>query len=301
MSLPQKRVTSVVIQTKKGEFCFKPRVIIDSSGDADVVFHAGGDFSIGREEDGLTQPSTLNFRMGNVSRLAPKGFYIGKKIKAEKVKGNPLTPRDNCLMFSTPNSTEWHFNQTRVAGFDFTDPLAMTQAELEGRRQAERMIRFLRKKIPGYRNSTVVGLGTQLGVRETRRIQGDYTLTEEDLLNCNQFPDRITLGNYDIDIHDPKGTASTLIKRIPRGKFYSIPYRSLIPRGLANVIVAGRPISATHVAHSSIRIMPICAGMGHAAGVAAVLTIQNANTLQFREIDINQLQQKLREQNAILE
>jgi hypothetical protein len=296
-----KRITSVVIQTKKGEIVFEPRVIIDCSGDADVVFHAGGDYSIGREEDGLTQPSTLNFRMGNVSRLAPGRYFIGKKIKAEKAKGNPLTPRNDCLMFSTPNNTEWHFNQTRVAGFDFTDPIAMTQAELEGRRQAERMIRFLRQKIPGYRKSTVVGLATQLGVRETRRIQGDYMLTEEDLLNCIQFPDRVTLGNYAIDIHDPKGTASTLIKRIPEGKFYSIPYRSLIPRGLTNVIVAGRPISATHVAHSAIRIMPICAGMGHAAGIAATLTIRNENTLQFREIDINQLQKILREQNAILE
>jgi len=295
-----KVVESVDIQTKAGTIRAKARYFIDATGDADIVFHAGGDVQMGREGDGLVQPATLNFRMGHLGIIRPARVQIAMKIKQEKARGNPLTPRDDCLAFNAGNG-QLHFNQTRVAGFNFTDPAAMTAAEIEGRKQARRFIDFLRGKVQGFKHAVVEGLGTQLGVRETRRIVGEHVLTEQELLGCEQFPDRIALGNYPVDIHDPKGSASTDIRRIPEGKWYSIPYRSLVPKGLSNVLVAGRPISATHVAHSATRVMPICAVIGHAAGVAVGLASKKDTPLAMKDVRVDEIQSILRQQGAVLE
>nr|MDO8113652.1 FAD-dependent oxidoreductase [Candidatus Sigynarchaeota archaeon] len=299
-SIDAKKIVSETIQTKAGSIHATAKWYIDATGNADIVFHAGGKWVMGRESDGLVQPATLNFRVGNIGMLAPNRQIIGVKIKTEKKAGNPLTPRDNCLAFDAGHH-QLHFNQTRVAGFDFTDPFAMTAAEIEGRKQASRFIHFLRDKIPGYKRSTVVDLGTELGLRETRRIVGEYVLTEQDLLDCKQFPDRIGLGNYSIDIHDPKGTANTDIRHIPAGKWYSIPFRSLIPKDISNLLVAGRPISATHVAHSAIRILPTCSAIGHAAGVAAGLIAQANSSGTFKDLLVAKIQSLLRDQGAVLE
>ncbi|MEX2718493.1 MAG: FAD-dependent oxidoreductase [Candidatus Sigynarchaeum springense] len=295
-----KRVESADVQTKAGTIKASARYFIDATGDADIVFHAGGEVQVGRESDGLVQPATLNFRMGHLGIMRPARIQIAMKIRQEKSRGNPLTPRDDCLAFDAGNG-RLHFNQTRVAGFDFTDPAAMTAAEIEGRKQARRFIDFLRGKVPGFKHAVVEGLGTQLGVRETRRIVGEHVLTEHELRGCEQFPDRIALGNYPVDIHDPKGSASTDIRRIPAGKWYSIPYRCLVPRGISNVLVAGRPVSATHVAHSAIRVMPICAVIGHAAGVAVGLASKHDANIALKDVPIGEIQDILRQQGAVLE
>lgn len=300
----EKHITKIIAQTKAGSIEFHPRLVIDASGDGDVLYHAGAEFILGRESDNLTQPGTLNFRLGNIGWTAPPRTFIMNAMKKAKANGNPLTPRDNILAFMTPNRHELHYNQTRVAQYDFTDPFQMTQAEIEGRRQAERFILFLRNKIRGFKHSSVVGLGNQLGIRETRHFLGDYVLTENDIESFTMFPDRICLGNYPIDIHDPKGSALTDCRRIPPGKYYSIPYRSLIPKNFSNVLIAGRPISASHVAHSAIRVMPICSAIGHGAGVAAGLLFEklgkDENT-SFRNVDINVLQTTLRNQHAVID
>ena len=119
-------------------------------------------------------------------------------------------------------------------------------------------------------------------------------------IKCTKFDDRIVLGNYPIDIHDPKGSASTDLRHIPKNEWYSIPYRSLVPKTLSNCIVAGRPISSTHVAHSAIRVMPICSGIGHAAGVAIGLCAKE-NLHDVREVNVSALQNELKNQNAVLD
>lgn len=296
-----KKIEEIIAQTKRGPITFLPRVVIDGTGDADVAFHAGVEFALGRDGDHLMQPATLMFRMAHVGVLAPTGRGIGRLVRKEKQSGNPLTPRDDCLTFIGIDHRERHFNQTRVAGLDFTDPFEMTKAEIEGRTQAERFIRFLRKKVRGYHGSTVASIGTQLGVRESRRIIGEYLLTEQDLLQCTQFPDRIALGNYPIDIHDPQGSHTTVIRRIPAGKWYSIPYRSLVPKGVGNLLVTGRPISATHEAHAAIRIMPICSALGHAAGCAAGMILKENKGCAFKDVNVANLHAVLRAQGAILD
>ncbi len=300
-------VAKITAQTKAGSIDIIPKAVIDATGDADIVYHAGGPVVMGREEDGLVQPATLNFRIGNIdpehSAPAFSGFYrkeIMDAMAIEKQRGNALTPRDDCLMF-TAGQNQFHFNQTRVAGFDFTDPLQRTAAEIEGRKQAERFIRFLKEKIEGYENATVVGLGTELGLRETRRIVGEHVLTENELIDCTGHDDRVALGNYSIDIHDPKGTATTHIRHVPEGKWYSIPYGCLVPMEIDNVIVAGRPISTTHVAHSATRVMPTCSAIGHAAGVAAGMLASSPATKAFRDVDVKAIQATLRAQGAVLE
>jgi hypothetical protein len=294
-------ISNITVQTKAGPILYQPRLVIDATGDADVAFHAGVECRVGREGDGLVQPATLMFRIGHVGTIANTRGQIAKLMRKEKQAGNPLTPRDDLLMFLGPNAHEFHFNQTRVGGFDFTDPFEMTKAEIEGRAQAERFIRFLREKVKGYRGSTVSSVGTQLGLRESRRIVGEYLLTEDDLMQCVQFPDRVALGNYPVDIHDPTGAAATTIHSIPKGKFYSIPYRALVPQGFDNLLVTGRPISASHEAHAAIRIMPICSSLGHAAGCAAGLLYQESSGTPFRSLDISALQAILRAQGAVLE
>lgn len=294
------KISKLYIQTKMGEVHLFPSIVIDCTGDADIIFHAGGEYKIGRESDGLTQPATTNFRIGNIQPLFISRSKIKKLIVEEKQKGNPLTPRDDCLMFYA-GPRERHFNQTRVAGYNFTDPFDLTKAEIEGRTQAHNFIQFLRKKVRGFKKSTIMSMGSQIGVRESRRIIGEYILTEKDILNCVKFEDRIGLGNYPVDIHDPKGSAQTQIIRIPQGDWYTIPYRSLIPIKITNTLTAGRPISSDHVAHSAIRVMPICAVMGHAAGIAAGIKFSEYPYKPFKEIPINKIQMELRNQKAILE
>ncbi|MHA1699178.1 MAG: FAD-dependent oxidoreductase, partial [Promethearchaeota archaeon] len=298
----KKVIKHVIVQTKDGPLIFSVKGVIDATGDADIIYHAGGQWRMGREAQGdsLVQPATLNFRMGNVGPIIPPRSLITKLIKREKARGNEITPRGNCLMFKAARR-ELHFNQTRVAGYDFTNPFDISKAEIEGRSQVERFVQFLRNKVSGFKKSNVVCIGTQLGIRETRRIVGEYLLTEDDIISCRLFKDRIALANYPIDIHDPTGGPETIIKHIPRGKYYSIPFRCLIPKNILNTLVAGRPISATHVAHSAIRIMPTCSAIGHAAGVAMALALSRNKTIEMNKVSIDEIQQTLRSQKAILD
>jgi hypothetical protein len=175
--------------------------------------------------------------------------------------------------------------------------LDLTAAEVEGRRQAEQFVRFLRNYAPGYEHAYLLQTGTQIGVRETRRILGDYVLTKDDVLECRKFEDGICRARYVIDIHNPAGTG-TVIMSLPEHEWYEIPYRCLLPRGSDNLLVSGRCISADHAAHSSLRVMPIAAAIGEAAGTAAALSIQH--NLKPRALPASALRDQLVRQGANL-
>ena len=140
------------------------------------------------------------------------------------------------------------------------------------------LYRFLKENIPGFEKSSLVSSAPQIGVRESRRLVGEYVLTAEDLLSCTKFEDSVARGIYNIDIHNPKGEGTTL-KAIPRGDYYTVPLRSLIPVEIKNLAVCGRPISATHEAHSAIRVMPIAASVGHGAGILCALALNTGDDL----------------------
>jgi hypothetical protein len=182
---------------------------------------------------------------------------------------------------------------TRVAGVDPTDPDALAAAEMESRRQAFEYMRFLRDKVPGYERAELGGLAVQIGVRESRRIKGDYWLTREDVLAARKFPDAIARCGAPIEEHHAGG--DTVWEYLPEGETVDIPYRALLPQGLENLIVAGRCLSASHAAHASIRSIGQCMAMGQAAGVAAAL----APGGDLRRLDIAVLRERLATLGAI--
>jgi hypothetical protein len=183
---------------------------------------------------------------------------------------------------------------TRVLGTDVWD---LSYAEWMSRRQMRQIAEFLRRYVPGFENAYVMQSGVNVGVRETRRIVGDYQLTAEDVLSARRFDDAIARGAYPLDIHNPKGSG-TVLKRLPPGEAYDIPLRSLMPKNTEGLIVAGRCISGTHEAHSSYRVMPIVMATGHAAGVAAALAARRS--ARPRQIPVEEIQRELVRQGASL-
>jgi hypothetical protein len=152
------------------------------------------------------------------------------------------------------------------------------------------LVTFLKKDVPGFENAYLQMTAPQIGVRESRRVVGEYMLTADDCLTARKFPDSITRGSYCVDIHNPTGSGTT-IKQIPPGDWYEIPYRCLVPLHIRNLLIGARSISATHEAHSAIRVMPIVIGIGQAAGAAAGLSVKHS--LEPRQLSVHELQQEL--------
>lgn len=291
-------IEALEIAGKSGKRWARAKVFVDATGDADVAFMAGARCEQGREEDGLTQPCTLNFRVCNVDmQRIPDRAERDRLYSAAKAEGRLDCPRENVLMFFTTRDGEIHFNQTRINRIDGTSSEDLTAAEIEGRRQAWQFLEFLRRDVPGFEKAEMLVSGPQIGIRESRRVIGDYVLTGDDVLSGRKFPDVIARGSYSIDIHSPTGSG-TLIRHLKPGESYDIPYRCLVPKGVENLLTAGRPISATHEAHSSLRIMPICLAIGQAAGTAAALSIREG--VSPRTLDVSLLQATLRAQGANL-
>jgi FAD dependent oxidoreductase len=183
---------------------------------------------------------------------------------------------------------------TRVLGTEVWD---LTYAEWQSRRQMRQIAAFLRRYVPGFEQAYVAQSGVNIGVRETRRILGDYQLTAADVLEARKFDDVIARASYPIDIHNPTGSG-TILQRLPPGEAYDIPLRCLLPQGVEHLIVAGRCISGSHEAHSSYRVMPIAMATGQGAGVCAALAARTGKTP--RQVPAAHVQQELKRQGANL-
>jgi len=291
-------IQAVQVATKCGVLRFEAQYFVDCTGDADLAVMAGCPFHLGRE-DGLCQPMTLCFRIGNIDiptfdKNRPLMQKLYKQFQAE---GKIKNPRENVLLFYTHVDGMLHFNTTRVIKLDPTNPFDVTNAEMMAREQMFELYYFLRDNIPGCEKSQLLYSAGEIGVRESRMIDGEYLLNQDDLINCVKFEDRIAAGNYDIDIHNPEGTGTSHYYFAP-GTWYTIPYRSLLPKNTNNLLVAGRCISTTHEAQASIRIMPIVTTLGHAAGVAAGLA--NKAGVGVKDIDVKQLQNQLEAEGAFI-
>ncbi|MBE6657448.1 MAG: FAD-dependent oxidoreductase [Ruminococcaceae bacterium] len=287
-------INSVSVTTKAGVLTFSAKMFIDCTGDADLCVMAGIPTMLGREKDNLCQPMTLCFRVCNVDK---KAFFAARdtwqtKYLEWQAAGKITNPRENILVFDHPIEGVLHFNTTRIVKHNPVDPFDVTKAEMEARRQVIELMNFFREEqIPGMENARLVYTAPYIGVRESRMLIGDYVLTGNDLVACTKFDDAIAAGNYDIDIHNPEGSGTSHYY-FPEGTWYTIPYRSLIPRAADcdNLLVGGRCISCDHEAQASIRIMPICATTGEAAGIGASVaidggtTVQNADTAKIQAI-----------------
>ena len=268
-------ITHVTTESKSGTETWTADLFIDCTGDADLAFRAGVPCDQGRDEDHLTQPMTLNFRMANVDLdRMPPGDEINRLYDAAKAQQRVTCPRENVLFFHTLQPDVIHFNTTRVTGLSGVDAGDLTSAEIEARRQTHELVRFLLADVSGFEHAYLQQTAAQIGPRETRRIRGRYTLTADDVLSARKFPDAVARSTYPIDIHNPAG-GGTVIRAVPKGDYYEIPYRCLLPLEIDNLLVAGRCISATHEAQASLRVMPQCFAMGEAAGLAATLALHH--------------------------
>jgi glycine/D-amino acid oxidase-like deaminating enzyme len=291
----QARLAGVVAVNKSGFFRLLADTIIDASGDGDVAALSGAPFESAK--DGPIQSLTTTFKLINVD--VERALQVKKadlQALMESANGYDL-PRKEGSVHITPLANVMATNMTRVIGFDPTDTQQLSKAEIEGRRQALEYARFLIERVPGYENARLGGLSTQIGVRESRRIHGEYRLSRADVLAARKFDDAIAVCGAPIEEHH--AGQDTRWEYLPDGDTYQIPYRALLPLGVENLLVAGRCLSADHDAHASVRSMGQCMAMGQAVGLSAVLSIRSNKSP--REVDIRMVQEVLRSVGAILE
>ncbi len=298
------RIVGVVISTKRGFARIAARRFIDASGDADLCHLAGLPY----EKAGETEPAqtlTTTFRMSNVDlaayeRAGGKKFLMRAMSDAVDRGTHPL-PRKSGSLHAMNAHGCISTVAVRVADVDATDFEQLTQAEQAGRRQAFVYERFFRDCVPGFAASNIIGLSHQIGVRETRRVYGEYRLTKADCLSVARFDDRVLLCGAPIEDHraTKDGGEETVWGYVPGGAAYDVPYRTLVPRGRDELWVAGRCFSATHDAHASCRSMAQTMAMGQAAGTAAALA--HAGNHGAREVSVSELQAQLRSGGAVLE
>lgn len=294
--MKENEIKGVITGGKSSDIKIFSKITIDATGDGDIAGFSGALYGEGRETDGLVQPMTLMFKVAGIDvTKMPSRDEINKIYAEEKKEFNIRSPRENLLWFETTKDGELHFNSTRVVKVSGTSVFDLTKAEIEARKQVESIFEFLKNRITGFENSYVSQVASQIGVRESRRIIGDYVLNEEDIIAGTKFDDPIAKGNYPIDIHSPSGGGTRFTKLGP-AVYYEIPYRCLIPKKIDNLIVTGRAISTTHEALSSIRIMPTCFALGQAAGAAAAIAIKK--NIKPRAVDYQDLRKILNEQNA---
>lgn len=282
---------------KSGEQSFEADYFIDATGDGDLSVLAGCPYVLGREPDHLCQPMTLCFRISGVDTEAVWGMgaQIDEKYKQFREEGKIKNPREDVLKFRHVADGVVHFNSTRIVKKCPVDVFDLSYAEREARKQMYELYTFLKENFEPFKNSVLLASAPEIGVRESRMIQGEYVLNVEDLKNCTKFEDAIAASNYDIDIHNPEGSGTSHYY-FEDGQYYTIPYRCLQPKGAENLLTAGRCISSTHEAQASYRIMPVCCSLGQAAGTAAALACKQK--IGVKMVDVKQLQKILKENGA---
>jgi hypothetical protein len=312
-------ITGVLVSSKRGIERIDGKVIIDCTGDGDVAVTAGVPYEMGNQELGLIQPVTMFFHICNTDEEKMEAdiqaninnFYRKNGVNyrsfhwrvAEavsngewEVDGKPFN-RVALGLFRMPKPDEWCVNVSRITGIDATDPESLTKAEIEGRKQVQMIFNMIRKYVPGCENAKIKASGSHVGVRETRHIAGDYRLVAEDLLQGKVPEDAILLAANSVDVHGRFGPASNEYTPIT-GDYYGVPYRSLIAKGVKNLLLAGRNVSADSTAAGAIRVMPPCMGMGQASGTAAALAVKKGVTP--REVDAQELRAVLKANGAHL-
>lgn len=306
------KIKEITVCGKGGSVCVEADVFIDCTGDADLAALGGAGFEYG--SDGRVQGMTLCFRLAGVDG---RRFLDYKKTSGED--GNLHLAAARAKENHEFPSGESHvatfaLQSMEIAGVNFghsfekspLDIAELTQAEVESRRRLPELVQFFQKYVPGMEHCYVAASGPAIGVRETRRIRGEYQLTKEDYLQRRQFEDTIARYAYPIDVHAEsrevaetgKGDGDYISTAYLPGESYTIPYRALLPKDLENVLVAGRSVSSDRAVNGSVRVAPACFAMGQAAGTAAALSIRE--NCSVKKIDIHKLRALLLGQGACL-
>lgn len=301
------RVSELLLATKAGLRKMAGNVVIDTSGDADVCHFAGFRYELAGELE-PAQTLTTTFKMVNVDIKRRKEISKAELtvlMRAASQSGDYALPRLEGSDHITPVDNMTATIMTRLPSFErrgvlvvnATDPELLSAGEMSGREQALEYVRFLRERVPGYENAQLSTFSSQIGVRETRRVVGDYWLDREDVLSARQFDDQVALCGAPIEDHHDG--ADTTWAYLPDGATVGVPYRTLVVRDAHNVLVAGRCFSASHDAQASVRSMAQCMAMGQAVGFAAALAVASGNAT--RDVDVRKLQDQLRSTGAILD
>ncbi|MBQ8814906.1 MAG: FAD-dependent oxidoreductase [Lachnospiraceae bacterium] len=299
----------VVVTTPCGIKAITAKRVIDATGDGTVAFLAGCEYKIGRESDGKTQPTTVEFTINNVDESRaimcfggsdPVKLPNGKKYSefCKECEQNGILPRNVSIvrLHRTFYQGERNVNATQLNGIDSLDPIELFKAEAELRKQINSVIAFLRNHIPGYENCMLKTTADTLGVRETRRIIGEYIMCDDDVEQGKHYDDAVVHNAWFlIDIHNPSGGGQAE-GHSKMAEPYDIRYGALVPLGVENLLTAGRCISGTHRAHASYRVMAICMATGEAAGIAAALSIQENKCP--RELSAEKIRGVLREKGV---
>ena len=302
----RKRIAGIRAISKGREYEFTGAAYIDATGDGDLAAMAGARCEYGREGDRLVQPTSIMFTIEGIDpsidwcicheedwHTLPDGREF-LDICHKACESGELPPSINIVrLYATGRVGERMVNATQANHVNPLEPTEIFAAEVELRRQVRIVVEFLRRNIPGFEHIRVNGSATTLGARESRRIIGDYILTDNDLIVGARFDDAIVhRANFCIDIHNPDGAGQAERNGRPYlCQDYDIPYRSLTPLGFDNLLCAGRNISGDHRAHASYRVMNICMAMGHAAGLAAADMSRHRRS--SRDVDIRAIQKKL--------
>lgn len=295
----QGRITGVVIENKSGRGFIKAKRVIDATGDGDVAALAGVPYEKGRETDGKMQPCTLMFKVGGVDykrAVFPESFET--TVQTEKGELQQLArqrlpfPAGHVLLYRQPTPGTVCCNMTNAIEIDGTDGESVTKGLMVCRSQLEEIVKFLREYVPGYENCWLMSEGSLLGVRETRRFKGLKSLTPEDILEARLHDDWVVRRAYfNFDVHNLTGASldeTGVQAEFTQPEDYSIPYGCLLPAGIEGLLLSGRNISGTHLAHSNYRIMSVCIALGEAAGAAAALSVKKDRPLT--EVDVKDIQ-----------
>lgn len=302
-------IKGVITESKSGREAILAGCVIDASGDGDIAAKAGVPFTKGREEDNLMQPMTLMFKVAGVDTdraVFPGGFEDNIEIPKGAIqdlgKANLPSPAGHVLLYRSTLPGIVTCNMTNVTGVDGTDAKDLTKAHVTARRQMDPIVRFLREYVPGFEKCYAIDSASYIGIRETRHFHGDYTLTEDDILQAKVFEDWVvSYAHFNFDVHNITGAGldeTGMQKKFPQARGYTIPFRCLLPQKVENLLLAGRNISGTHMAHSNYRVMPICANMGQAAGTAAAIAVRTG--VAPRQIKVEEIQ-KILVQNRVLD
>lgn len=319
-------IKGVIVQSKNGREAILAKIVIDATGDGDIAARAGAPYLIGRETDGKMQPATLMFKVAGVDverGVFPGGFEDHAMIPASEIPllqgsekagteemydiqklGEQALPKPagHVLLYRTTLPGVVTCNMTNCIGIDGTKTEDLTRATYNCRKQMELIEGFLRDYVPGFEHCYIISSASLIGVRETRHFKGEQTITEQDILEARVFEDWVvTKASFNFDVHNLTGNGldeTGSQKTFRQKKGYTIPYGCFVPLKVENLYLAGRNISGTHMAHSNFRVMPICANMGQAVGVAAVVCVKSGKSP--RELAAKTVQDRMKELGVTL-
>ncbi|MDF3010383.1 MAG: FAD-dependent oxidoreductase [Burkholderiales bacterium] len=297
----EREIEAIMVETKSGRQAILGNIFIDCSGDGDLAAWAGAPYEVGDGKGNMLYPSTM-FRINAVDpEKAGRAWELIPRLMEEAEAKGRRFPRKKPIVRPQRDPIEWRANLTQIRNPDGTavsgiDAVQLSYGEVEGRRQCWDVFDFIRGVTPGFEKSYIVEIAPQLGIRETRRVKGETMVSEDEILDCADFPDAIGVNGWPVEAHIA-GDVKFVFARKERG-FNQLPYRMIVPLAIENLLVAGRCASMTHEGQSSARVTGSCFVMGQAAGTAAALVLQAG--VAPRRLEVGKLQERLERDGAYL-